>query len=156
MLPVRRRAHPNDGPKFFQRHFCQSLSIIVVPRILGEDVGNVGGNNAVAGVNHRCEFYRNRVGGVARNGPAHHHDVMFFEKLSGLFNRVRHRGCHIASDVQENLLEDGGIEASSGDANFIKSVGVRDGVFCEFDPREQAGHLLRPGQCAGRFLQGGP
>jgi hypothetical protein len=78
----------------------------------------------VAGVNDRSEFYRNRVRGMSRNGTPHNHDMVLVKKKSGLFNLVGHRGCHIASNVKKNLLENGGIKSSSRNTNLIKPMSI--------------------------------
>ena len=82
----------------------------------------------MASVNNGSEFHCNRVGGMSGNGAAHHHDVMLLKERPGLFNRMWHKGGYIATNVQENLLKNGGVETSSRNTDLIKPMSIRDGV----------------------------
>ena len=37
---------------------------------------------------------------------------------------MRNRWCDIATDVEENLLQDGGVQPSCGNANLVQSVSI--------------------------------
>jgi hypothetical protein len=70
---------------------------------------------------------------MARNGPAHHHNMVMVQKTSGLIDGTGHRWRDIASDLKQDLLEDGCVQSRTCNTDFIQATRVVYAAFGQFD-----------------------
>ena len=64
---------------------------------------------------------------------AHHEDVVAFEQASSFVDGVRDDWGNIATNVQQDLLKNGGVQSCGGDADFVQSMCIADRGFCKLD-----------------------
>jgi len=66
-----------------------------------------------------------------------------FEGLTSLINGVGDVGGNIATNFEQHLLQNGGVETRTGDADLVQAARVPHGVFRKFDTfsgRQTAAH----------------